>query len=759
MKRRVMKASHGILRNHFGKLPGLKGKLRRNGKLLPFSPPASRFKNVKDTLKGILRALLQLPSALFQGSTAASSMKSQLILILTGLSIVPLLFLGTITFLKAQEALGNAQKSALLAHAQGLRHNLDAVLGGVDDTLKGIASQTNVLILMEDVNQDGTVNDTSLLNSTAFSLKNAVKGSDKLYESAFIAGKNGQVVVESATEQATLLGTYINETDYYRKISAQKDFVIGAPFLSKASGRLVVPTARSIETLAGRSGTLVVLFDHKRFMNFLADSGIGDSGAVYIMDANGSTVFHPDPAKLLLPMTAKLFGAASEEKNDASLTGFSRYHDETGPRLAAWETQQDSGWTIVTTLSRKEFEEGILQIRNFMLVIVLLSVTVASLTAVRYTESLTRPIQELGQLMNRVARGELEGGSTRRPNREVAHLNDSFNEMVTNLKRLTRGISEAGSSVSSASEVLGALSAQTASAAENMLVSVDEIAAGATAQSDEAAQSVLRSQVMADAIREVHVLTDSILTAARSSEKLTQAGIAQISALNVRSFESQQASAEIAREVGALNSEIQRIDGIAEGISKLAKTTNLLALNAAIEAARAGDAGLGFTIVAQEVRKLADQTAQESAAIRSILLEIQKKSHSMKAVVQRNEQAVTAQDLMVRSTEEAFNHIAAQTDATAAQAAFIAEAVQALNRSKEEMLQSVSAISAVASKTAQTAQQARAATQEQFCAVEQLLSQAEDMHQLAGALTASTEAFKPGPMTEAVESSRKVSVS
>ncbi len=725
--------------------------LKRKIKLLISNMPTIHTGNVlllnrprkSEMLNLIIRTFKKFRNQFFQSRDAVISMKHQLMLLLTGLSILPILVMGIITYNKAQDTVRAAQESMLSAHAQGIRNSLDSVFTGVEDTLKGIASQTNILILMEDINQDGVVNDTTLLNSTAFSLKNAVKSSDKLYESAFIAGKSGKVLVEGTLAKTSVVGDQIQDTDYYRKIAAKEKFAVGAPFMSKKTGRLVIPVAKSIETLAGWNGTLVVLFDHQRFMEFLGATEIGKTGAIYILDSVGNTVYNSEPLKILTPLDSDIFKASIQGKDTPGIKGFGEYSDSTGARLAAWEPLGEAGWTIVATLSQGEFEQGILQIRNFMLVIVLGTALLASLIAVKYADSLTKPINDLGVLMNRVAGGDLEVESNHRTNREVAELNGSFNRMLENLKGLITGITDASGSVSNASQSLGALSAQTFASAENMLESVEEIAEGAQAQSDDAADGVQRIQLMAASIREVHSQTEGILNAARSTEQVARLGMEQLKTLTTKSDESRSASHHILEEVTELNAELQRISGIVEAISKIANTTNLLSLNAAIEAARAGDAGRGFTVVAQEVRKLADQTAQEAADIRNILQEIQKKAQSMKNTVQKNEAIAEEQNLAVTGTEKAFNLITREIDTTTAKVTLIAEAIEALDQSKEEMILSVSAISAVAAQTSEAAQTARASTQEQFSSVEHLRSQAENLHFLAAALMESIQVFRP----------------
>ncbi len=679
-------------------------------------------------------------------ANTATSMKQQLMLLLTGLALVPILIMGIVTYSKAQSTVRTAQESMLSAHAQGIRHSLESVLSGVDDTLKGIASQTGVLILMEDVNKDGVADDTPLLNSTSFSLKNAVKGSDKLYESAFIADKSGKILVEGSLGKNSALGQKISDTDYFKALAGSNKFAVGAPFLSKATGRLVIPMARAIETLAGRSGTLVVLFDHQRFMEFLSTSEIGNSGAIYILDAKGNAVYTPDPKKLLLPLESNLFATQILNKAGPAVKGFGEYKDTTGSRLASWEPLGISNWTVVATLSRAEFEKGILMIRNFMLLTALITALIAAVIAIRYADSIIRPIKDLGLLMNRVAHGDLEVESTHQPNQEIAELNNSFNQMLENLKVLITGISQASHSVTSTSQTLGALSSQTLASAENMLESVEEIASGAEIQRVDAADSVQRTQIMAESIQEIHAQIAGILSAVRSSESVAGRGMEQLQILGLKSDENQEAALHIRREVASLNAEIQQIGGIVEAISKISKTTNLLALNAAIEAARAGDAGRGFSVVAQEVRNLAGQTTQEATNIHSIIQSVQKKARSMETIVLKNEAIAQEQRLSVDTTSDAFNRISTEIHITTEKMTVIAEAIETLDQSKDEMIQSVSAIAAVAAQTSQAAQTARASTQEQFSSVEHLRNQAEDLHLLAEGLTASIRVFQPDPV-------------
>jgi methyl-accepting chemotaxis protein len=672
----------------------------------------------------------------------AVSMKHQLILLLICLSIFPIILIGTITFSKVNETLTYAQENLLRAHALGIRHSFESVLSGIEASLRGITTQSNVMILMEDVNQDQIIDDKSLYNSTSFSLKNAVRYSEDLYESAFITDKSGTVIVEGTLEKASILGQSIVSEEYYSLLNKDNTFVIGAPYVSSVTQNLVIPVAKSIKNQAGINGTLVVLFNHEKMMSFLQSVEIGNSGSVVIFNTDGTAIYHPDTTQLMLPLTTDLFDEYTNNKQMDSTQGFVQYKDSSNKRLAAWESMPVSGWTIAATLSQNEFDKGITQIKDTMLTIALATALIASVIAVLYANSVIAPIKVLGNLMKRVAEGDLKAENIYEPNREMAELSRSFNMMVANLKTLITEIIEASSQVNDTSKKIGDSSSHTYTAAENTLKSVDEIALGAQAQHQDVGISVSRIHIMASAINDVRNQTHDIQASSKSSELVSQEGMAHMARLNKQSTSSLEASHQIREEVNAMNAELQKIQNTVEAISKISTTTKILALNAAIEAAQAGNAGRGFSVVAQEVRKLAEQTTLEADNIRNLLKQIQVKSKAMEVVVSSNEATVEDQNRAVHATLHAFSRISEEIQCTTAKVTQISEAIEALDQSKIDTIESVSAIAIIAEQTVLASDHARATTQEQFASVEYVKDQAEELHALATNLLKSVEVFK-----------------
>lgn len=688
-----------------------------------------------------VRRLMHSASRTFEthfGQNASVSMAHQLLILMAALSVLPLLLVGFLTFSKVQATVTQAQRSMLTAHAEGIQHSLEASFQGADNTMKGIAAQSSVLILMEDANQDGVVNDQSNLNTASFALKNAVKGSDGLYESVLIAAKNGAVLAEESQQKGASAGATIADRDFTRRIQAGEDFVIGAPFISESSGHLVIPAARSIKTLAGWNGTLVILFDQEHFMRFLGQTQLGATGAVYLLDAAGIAVYHPDAAKVMAPLEGDLF----TDHIAGSQAGFSSYRSASGARIAAWAPMPQTGWTVAATLSRNEFEAGISQIRLFMLIAVLLTALLTALAARSYARAATRPIQTLSVLMDRVAEGDLTAESQCRTNLETAALSDSFNAMLHNLRVLIAQVDGASQSVSEASFTLGALSQQTLASTENMQAAVEQIADGARRQHAAADTGQQRIEAMADFVQKIHGLSESILQAAQSTEAAAALNAEQLTGLKEAGRSGREAADRIDRETAELNEALSRIGAIVEAISKIAKTTNLLALNAAIEAARAGDAGRGFAVVADEVRKLADQTTQEATGIRRILGDVQNKALRMTAVVRLNGETAAAQMAMADTASGSLDAITHEIHRTTQEVANIADAIHDLNESMSEIVSTMGEVTAVAAETAVASDTARTATQEQFDSVGHLRDQSEDLSQLSRHLSETLRIFQ-----------------
>lgn len=236
-----------------------------------------------------------------------------------------------------------------------------------------------------------------------------------------------------------------------------------------------------------------------------------------------------------------------------------------------------------------------------MVISIILAVIIARITLL----SITRPLQRVNDMLNVVASGDLSHKLDERGKDEFALLSKNCNLLIDSLRELIQSIVSRSMQLAAAAEQTSAVTAQSTTAIEEQRLQVEQ-AASATTEMSSTSQSVLSS--VNDALAEIKEADDQ---AAR---------IKTISNENRNIIKSLAIEVESASQViNKLQQDSASIGGILDVIRSIADQTNLLALNAAIEAARAGEHGRGFAVVADEVRTLASRTQESTQEIQNMI--------------------------------------------------------------------------------------------------------------------------------------------
>ncbi|MFP6851086.1 MAG: methyl-accepting chemotaxis protein [Pseudomonas sp.] len=243
--------------------------------------------------------------------------------------------------------------------------------------------------------------------------------------------------------------------------------------------------------------------------------------------------------------------------------------------------------------------------RNVQLGTTLLALLLGVLAAWLITRQITRPLQATLAEVERIAAGDLTPGIAVTRRDELGVLQQGVQRMGSTLRELIGGIRDGVSQISSAAEELSAVTAQTSAGANNQKNETDQVAT-AMHEMSATVQEVARN---AEQASEAATLAD---TEARDGDRVVNEAIDQIERL----------ASEVSRSteaMRALQKESDKIGSVVDVIKAVAEQTNLLALNAAIEAARAGEAGRGFAVVADEVRGLAKRTQKSTEEIEGLV--------------------------------------------------------------------------------------------------------------------------------------------
>lgn len=262
-----------------------------------------------------------------------------------------------------------------------------------------------------------------------------------------------------------------------------------------------------------------------------------------------------------------------------------------------------------------------------------------------------------------------------------------------------------------------------------------------TQQEAEVAHS---SQSVADvsaAVDKMHDQARRVATHASEAHDRAASGSKAI----VGSVESIQGAASTVRESAAIVDKLgensQEIGKIVETISNIADQTNLLALNAAIEAARAGEHGRGFAVVADEVRKLAEESAQAAAQITGLIQTIQKDTSAAVDSMQQGSQAVAEGASSVEGLKEVFDEIRVFVDGVSREAQAMAEEIKSVNQQAGAISSQVQQVEAQGRTVSSEMENVSAATEEQSASAAEIASASGSLSQLAQDLQNSLAKF------------------
>jgi methyl-accepting chemotaxis protein len=356
---------------------------------------------------------------------------------------------------------------------------------------------------------------------------------------------------------------------------------------------------------------------------------------------------------------------------------------------------------------------------------------------------ISRPIVKLANLTKQVASGDLNVETlTIKSKDEIYYLNESFEQMTNNLREMIRGIATNSDQVAASAEQLNASAEQSSKAAEAVASSIQEIAAGAEGATtklennsksiQQVVQGVLR---ISESTMNVSQLSKKTTIEAEEGGKFVEDNLSQMKFIH----ESVRRSNEV---ISSLSQRSQEIGNILDVISGIADQTNLLALNAAIEAARAGEHGKGFAVVADEVRKLAEQSQVSAKNIAELISVIQKDTEEsvriMSEVMENAEQGVKVSV----ETSNKFTQILDSTRKITPQIEEVTAAVQQISANIEEVSTSVDEIAKNAQSNAMISEEVAAATEEQLASMQEIDASAQALAVMAEELKVLVSRFK-----------------
>lgn len=357
-------------------------------------------------------------------------------------------------------------------------------------------------------------------------------------------------------------------------------------------------------------------------------------------------------------------------------------------------------------------------------------------------KAIVNPLKEMQLLMNKAQQGDLTVRGTYDSKDEVGKVMQDFNQMIDGLSAIMRTVNKQAQVLYESSSLVADNAKETAAATEQIAASMEQVAAGSKNQQAASKENAIALEEMAKGIEVIVDRATSVTELSSYSSEQAEQGNAILNEAVSQMKAIHDSVKMTGAAIGHLNESSEQIGKIIDVITNIASQTNLLALNASIEAARAGESGRGFTVVAMEVRKLAEQSEDSAKQIASLIEEIQGSMQQTTKSMELVQKDVLSGMEIVDKAGQTFGTILDTVQKVTFEMQETSASTEEMSAGTEEISASVEEMASIAEEASQTVQTVVSASETQLASVQTISASTEQLRVLSEELQAIVKQFK-----------------
>ncbi|MCR5278025.1 MAG: methyl-accepting chemotaxis protein [Lachnospiraceae bacterium] len=673
-------------------------------------------------------------------SSGKISMRTTLILFALLPMLLASIVIAAIIIGKSSKEMNNTTRNSLLTIIEGTGDSFDFATARAKETLQAFSTAPIIKEALMNPNDPTLIAKANAYTNEYFSKLTG-------WEGLYLADWNTKVLTHQAP---AVIGMVLREGD---GLTTLRNNILNANgvyntgiLTSPASGQLtqsfyypVMNNGQPIGFVGG--GTFV-----KDAAAQISDvSSLGLKGAyIYFVDNKGTMLYHPDESKIGNPVeNAAVKGLVAQlEAGTVPKPDCITYLYKGANKYAAYYIGEDAHYIAVLTADENEVLAGINSTKKTTLIVAIVSIVVFMSMALIVERLVSRPLKQVCNDIGVLSTGDVTVECDAKSQlKETASIIDAFQTLKS---ALSTSIGAVKVSADALNEAIGNVDEKTNHNVESVSqinTAINEVATTSQSVAENAQKMAEEAVELGNNIEILNTNVQNLFKASQSIKNANNEATDCMKSVYEGANESVEAMRNISDKIGETNDAIVKIGSAVQAIEAIAAQTNLLSLNASIEAARAGEAGRGFAVVAEEIRTLADSSADSAREIKEIIDNVIALSNGTVDISNRVYEVVSKEQSDIETARDKFNVLSGSVEEAISEIQTIEVMTGKLEEVKKELTNSTSELGAISEELGASAEEVAASCQTVTDACIDTQGSTTEMNEVNKEMTSAIEFF------------------